>query len=100
MSRRALLTRERLDGRVVDIEFVLIAVIQGLALTTLAVESETVIGETQWLYWPYVIAGENLAWLPNWDWNLDSSGSLHCIDQAMLISSSASEAGRHIDRGG
>ena len=57
MAKRALLTRERLDGRVVDIEFVLIAVIQGLALTTLAVESEAVIGETQWVYWPYVFAG-------------------------------------------
>jgi hypothetical protein len=57
MLKRSKLTRERLDGRVVDIEFVLIAVIQGLALTTLVVESEAVIGETQWLYWPYVIAG-------------------------------------------
>ena len=57
MAKRALLTRERLDGRVVDIEFVLIAVIQGLALTTLAIESEHIIGESQWLYWPYVVAG-------------------------------------------
>jgi hypothetical protein len=57
MRRRSVLTRERLDGTVVDIEFLLIAVIQGLALTTLAVESEAVIGEAEWVYWPYVLAG-------------------------------------------
>jgi hypothetical protein len=57
MARRSILTRERLDGRIVDIEFLLIAVIQGLALTTLAVESEAIIGEAQWIYWPYMIAG-------------------------------------------
>jgi len=57
MLRRSKLTREKLDGTVVDIEFLLIAVIQGLALTTLAVESEAVIGEGQWIYWPYMIAG-------------------------------------------
>jgi hypothetical protein len=57
MRRRTKITRERLDGTVIDIEFLLIAVIQGLALTTLAVESEEVIREGQWLYWPYMIAG-------------------------------------------
>ncbi len=57
MRTRSRLTRERLDGTVVDIEFLLIAVIQGLALTTLAVESEGVIGGEEWIYWPYVVAG-------------------------------------------
>ncbi|HET7716899.1 MAG TPA: hypothetical protein VFK86_14845 [Bauldia sp.] len=57
MLKRSLLTREKLDGTVVDIEFLLIAVIQGLALTTLAVESEGVLGEGEFLYWPYVAAG-------------------------------------------
>jgi hypothetical protein len=42
---------------VVDIELLLIAVVQGLALATLATKSEVVIGELDWLYWPYVIAG-------------------------------------------
>src|SRR5581483_8062263 len=55
--RRSRLTRERLDGTVVDIEFLLIAVIQGLAITTLAVESEHVIGDLEWEYMPYVLAG-------------------------------------------
>ena len=55
--KRALLTRDRLDGTVVDIEFLLIAVIQGLALTTLAVASEDIIAEPNWLAWPYMIAG-------------------------------------------
>ena len=55
--RRPLLTRHRLDHMVVDIELLLIAVVQGLALTTLATKSEVVIGELEWLYWPYVIAG-------------------------------------------
>ncbi len=55
--RRSRLTRERLDGTVVEIEFLLIAVIQGLAITTLAVESESVIGELEWEYIPYVAAG-------------------------------------------
>ena len=54
--RAETLAAGRMDRRPF-IALVLIAVIQGLALTTLAVESETVIGETQWLYWPYVIAG-------------------------------------------
>jgi hypothetical protein len=57
MAKRSRLTRENLDGTVVDIEFLLIAVIQGLALTTLAVESEGVLGEGEFLYWPYVAAG-------------------------------------------
>lgn len=57
MGKRARLTRERLDGTVVDIEFLLIAVIQGLALTTLAVEAEPVFREGDWVYWPYVLAG-------------------------------------------
>jgi hypothetical protein len=57
MRTRRVLTRERLDGAVIDIEFLLIAVVQGLALTTLAVESEGVIGELEWTYWPYVLAG-------------------------------------------
>jgi hypothetical protein len=57
MGKRPRLTRERLDGTVVDIEFLLIAVIQGLALTTLAVEAEPVFREGDWAYWPYVLAG-------------------------------------------
>ncbi len=57
MLKRSILTREKLDGIVLDIEFLLIAVIQGLALTTLAVESEGVLGEGEFLYWPYVAAG-------------------------------------------
>jgi hypothetical protein len=57
MAKRPRLTRERLDGTVVDIEFLLIAVIQGLALTTLAVEAEPVFRDGEWIYWPYVLAG-------------------------------------------
>jgi hypothetical protein len=55
--QRSRLTRARLDGIVLDLEFLLIAVIQGLALTTLAVESEAVIGEGEWIYWPYMVSG-------------------------------------------
>jgi len=57
MGKRSTVTRQQLDGTVVDIEFLLIAVIQGLALTTLAVESEKVIGEGEWIYWPYMVTG-------------------------------------------
>ena len=57
MRGRSIVTRERLDRTVIDIEFLLIAVIQGLALTTLAINSEAVIGDPQWLYWPYMVAG-------------------------------------------
>lgn len=57
MLKRVKLTREKLDGTVLDIEFLLIAVIQGLALTTLAVESEGILGDGEFLYWPYVAAG-------------------------------------------
>jgi hypothetical protein len=54
--QRSTITRERLDGTVVDIEFLLIAVIQGFALATLAVDSETVITEGMWVYFPYILA--------------------------------------------
>lgn len=57
MDRRPILTRQRLDRTVVDIELLLIAVIQGLALTILAAKSEAVVGDPQWEYWPYMIAG-------------------------------------------
>src|SRR5690348_5071015 len=53
--RRPKLSRERLDGTAVDIEFLLIAVIQGFALAPLAVDAEP--GLTgEWLYLPYVLA--------------------------------------------
>ena len=55
MQKRPVLTRERLDGTAVDIEFLLIAVIQGFALATLAVDSDAVIGGAEWQYWPYVL---------------------------------------------
>ena len=51
-----MLTRERLDGTTVDIEYLLIAVIQGFALATLAVDAEPVINEGAWIYSPYVLA--------------------------------------------
>lgn len=54
--RRTKLTRERLDGTAVDIEFLLIAVIQGFALATLAVDAEPVITGGEWIYLPYVLA--------------------------------------------
>src|SRR5690242_11714122 len=54
--RRSTITRESLDGTVVDIEFLLIAVIQGFALATLAVDSETVFTEGMWVYFPYILA--------------------------------------------
>ncbi len=56
MQKRPVLTREHLDGTVVDIEFLLIAVIQGFALATLAVDSDAVISGRDWIYWPYVLA--------------------------------------------
>ena len=54
--RRTAITREKLDATVVDIEFLLIAVIQGFALATLAVDSEAVITEGMWVYFPYIVA--------------------------------------------
>jgi hypothetical protein len=56
MARHTLLTRERLDGTAVDIEFLLIAVIQGFALATLAVDADPIMAGGDWLYLPYLLA--------------------------------------------
>ena len=53
---RPVFTRERLDGTAVDIEFLLIAVIQGFALATLAVDAEPILTGEQAIYWPYLLA--------------------------------------------
>lgn len=49
--------RSYLDQFTLDIEFLLISVIQGLALGVLATNAATIIGDLQFLYWPYVISG-------------------------------------------
>lgn len=49
--------RSYLDQFTLDIEFLLISVIQGLALGVLATNAATIIGDLQFLYWPYVFSG-------------------------------------------
>lgn len=50
-------SRENLDSSVLDIEFLLISVVQGVALTSLALSSVPVITNFQWEYFPYVLSG-------------------------------------------
>lgn len=48
-------SRERLNQFVLDIEFLLISIIQGLALAVLAGEAVTPISQLQFEYWPYIL---------------------------------------------
>lgn len=49
--------RERLNQFSVDIEFLLISVVQGAALATLATNSIEPLSNLQFQYWPYIFAG-------------------------------------------
>lgn len=53
-------TKERLDSFVRDIEFLLISVVQGVALAALAASAASVIGEFQYEYILYVVSGFTL----------------------------------------
>jgi len=46
-----------LDAKVLDVEFLLISVVQGLALNVLAVSATKPLGELQFQYWFYVATG-------------------------------------------
>ncbi len=46
----------RLDQFVLDIEFLLISVVQGIALSALAVAAIAPITQLQWQYWPYIVS--------------------------------------------
>lgn len=48
--------REKLDQIVVDIEFLLISVIQGVALAALAAAAAPIVINLQFEYWPYIIS--------------------------------------------
>src|SRR5690349_16632718 len=49
--------KSRLDQLVVDVEFLLISVVQGLALAALANSALYPINTLQYQYWPYIISG-------------------------------------------
>ena len=49
--------RSELDSMIVEIELTLVSIIQGVALTVLIENAHAVIGEFQYFFWPYVIAG-------------------------------------------
>lgn len=48
--------KEKLDQLVVDIEFLLISVIQGVALAALAGAAAPIVTNLQFEYWPYIIS--------------------------------------------
>lgn len=50
------IVRERLDQTALDIEFLLISVVQGVALAALAQSAATIISSGQLQYWPYVLS--------------------------------------------
>lgn len=52
-----MVSRRELDTLVLDVEFVLISVVQGVALTTLAVESTAVLRTGHFEAWPYALSG-------------------------------------------
>ncbi|HVT00919.1 MAG TPA: hypothetical protein VHE53_01630 [Patescibacteria group bacterium] len=47
---------EKLDDFTLNIEFLLISVVQGVALAALATQAAVTIGDLSWMYFPYVIA--------------------------------------------
>jgi hypothetical protein len=49
--------RSELDSTIVEIELTLVSIIQGVALTVLIENARDVVGEWQFLFWPYVLAG-------------------------------------------
>ncbi len=49
--------KEKLDGIVLDIEFIIISVIQGVALTFLAEGAKEIVGEMKFEYWFYIASG-------------------------------------------
>lgn len=51
------MTKERLDQFVLDIEFLLISVVQGVALGALAASSNMPFSQLDYQYWPYIITG-------------------------------------------
>lgn len=51
------MTKERLDQFVLDIEFLLISVVQGVALGALASSASEPLSAMQFQYWPYIVSG-------------------------------------------
>jgi len=51
------MNKEKLDQFTLDIEFLLISIIQGVALAALGSEAIKIISASQWQYIPYIIAG-------------------------------------------
>lgn len=51
------MNKEKLDQFVLDIEFLLISVVQGVALGALASAASKPLSEMQFQYWPYIISG-------------------------------------------
>ena len=49
--------RAELDSMVVEIELTLVRIIQGVALTSLIENADSVISESRFFFWPYVVAG-------------------------------------------
>src|SRR5207253_5839926 len=49
--------RAELDSMVVEIELTLVSIIQGVALTILIENAHSVISESRFFFWPYVVAG-------------------------------------------
>ncbi len=49
--------KKELDTKVVDIEFLLISVVQGVALSMLAASSAVPIGNLEFAYWPAILVG-------------------------------------------
>ncbi len=52
-----IMTKDRLDQFTLDIEFLLISIVQGVALAALGSEAVKIIATGQWQYFPYCIAG-------------------------------------------
>src|ERR1700754_633124 len=51
------MNRERLDQFVLDIEFLLISAVQGVALGALAGAASEPISSLNFQYWPYILSG-------------------------------------------
>src|SRR5437870_3728542 len=49
--------RSELDSMIVEIELTLVSIIQGVALTILIENAREVVAQSEFVFWPYILAG-------------------------------------------
>jgi hypothetical protein len=57
MRMRNSAARSELDSMIVEIELTLVSIIQGVALTILIENAREVVAQSEFVFWPYILAG-------------------------------------------